>query len=158
MKLKKLFICLLLCAAGVGAFAQHGKAIDPVSKTISLSESFTSLTVENDFSVMLTESSSAEIRLEGDARDIKLTDAFVADGQLVLSFRKPNIKPDVTVYVPAGLLNKVNITGNATVRSSSVLQNKKLQILLAGEGKVNIKSTGTLTVEAESGIDFVKGR
>jgi len=145
----------MLLAVSFSAFAQKSSVSDPVSKTVKLDETFTSLLITNDLSVILTESASNEIVIEGDARDIKKVEVSIVDNRLVLASSRPQVRLDVKVYVPAAFLNKVYIDGKANLSSSSTLRNKNLRIFLSEEAIINVKSFGKVTVETSSEIDFV---
>jgi hypothetical protein len=148
----------MLSVISFSSFSQNSKALAPVSKTVNLTEAYSSLLIENNLSVILTESASPTIKIEGDARDVKKVGVFVTDGQLVLTYAQPNLQPDVKLYVPAAFLTKVFMNGKAMLSSSAVLKNKKLKIYMAEEGQVNIRSVGSVIVEPDNEIDFVKTR
>ena len=155
MKQKFLLICLMLSAMGFSSFAQNSKVSEPFSKTVKLKEECTSLVIEDNLSVILTESASNNITIVGDIRDVKKTGVSITDGRLVLSYALRDLPSEVKVYVPAALLGKVFINGKGTLSSSTVLKNKTLKIFLAEEGKVNNRSLGNVIVEPMNDICFV---
>lgn len=154
MKPKSLLVALLLVTVSTAAIAQNRKPT-PSSMTIRFAEVFTSLVVEGNLTVVLTESTSPDIILEGNASTVA---AKEADRTLSLSAYNGYAPNETVVYVSAGLLSHVYLNGTGTLRSASTLQNHGLKIVLSDEAKVWVKSTGYVTVETASNIDFVKGR
>jgi hypothetical protein len=154
MKPKLFLAALLLVAASTAAVAQKSKPTPP-STTVHFSEAFTSLVVDDNLNVVLTEGTSPDILVEGDAKSLV---AREVDGSLLLSFQKTYSANQTTVYVPASLLSKVYLNGTGTLRSATTLQNRQLKIILTDEARVHVKSTGNVSVETWNEIDFVKGR
>jgi len=152
MKPKFLFLCLLLSSIGLSAFAQKTA---PQDKKIHLTETTTTLVVEDDITVILTDSKADYLSVEGDPKAVLAT---IVDGQLTLSARKSYGGSNVTVYVPAGHLSKVFLNGTGNLTSSDVLSNQKIKIYLASEAKINVKSKGAVSVETQDDIQFVRGR
>jgi formylmethanofuran dehydrogenase subunit D len=152
MKPKFLFICLLLSTIGFSAFAQQSV---PQDKKIQLTETATSLVVEDDITVVLTDSKADYLSVEGDSKAVVAT---IQDGQLVLSARKSHLASNVTVFVPAGQLSKVFLNGTGSLSSSDILSNQKIKIYLASEAKINVRSKGAVSVEAFNDIQFVRGK
>lgn len=153
MKPKFLFLCLLLSTIGLSAFAQKMAPQD--TKKIQLTETVTTLYVEDDITVVLTDSKADHLSVEGDAKAVLAT---ITDGQLVLSARKTYGATGVTVYVPAGSLSKVFLNGTGSLSSSEILSNQRIKIFLASEAKINVKSKGSVSVETQDDIQFVRGK
>ncbi|HYO21115.1 MAG TPA: DUF2807 domain-containing protein [Flavisolibacter sp.] len=152
MKPTIFFLALLLSSLTFSAFAQ--KTSQNETKLIQLKEVFTSMSVDNDIDVVLTESKTGEMVVEGNA---KLLDMRLSDGHLSLSKKQLGVSAPIKVHVPASYLSKIFMNGNGTLSSSAVLSNQKMKILLAGEAKIAVKSTGSVTVETAEEIQFVKG-
>lgn len=156
MKPKFLFLALLLMALATTAFSQKHKANDNRSTTIRFSETFTTVSINDDLNVVLIEGALPEITVEGTAKHA--IEAKVTDGHLYLGSRGQSAAPKGKVYVPVGLLTKVFVHGNGVLQSASVLNHNRLKVFLAGEAKINLRSTGSVTVETLNDIQFVKGR
>lgn len=156
MKPKLFILVAALSTIGFSAVAQKAKYAEPVTRSIHLKESFSSLVINNDISVVLTESSSEEIVIKGDESRIKKCKVQVDDGKLFLSYLQTNEKPDVQVYVPARFLNKVIINGKSELTSSSILSNAAIRVIIAGESKVHLRSIGKVTVEGTDDFDFIR--
>jgi hypothetical protein len=153
MKPKFLFLCLLLSTIGLSAFAQS--TAPQAAKKIQLTEAVSTLIVEDDITVVLTDSKADHLSVEGDAKAVLAT---IVDGQLVLSARKSFGASDVTVYVPAGQLSKVFLNGTGSLSSSEILSNQRIKIFLASEAKINVRSRGSVSVETNNDIQFVQGK
>ena len=157
MKPTFFFAVLILCGVSFSSFTNKPSTpAETVSKVVRFNERFFSLIVENDLSVVLTESSSNEIIIEGSEHAIKTLIVNVEDGKLNLSSLPFASHAGVTVYVPAAFLSKVNLYGNSRLSSSSVLNNARLHVLIAGEAKVHLRSNGKVTVEGTPDFDFIK--
>ena len=155
MKPKLILPLLLASAISFSSFANSVNHKEPASKVVSLQEKYTTMLIESDLAVVLTESNSNEIVLKGDERDIKKVKVKVEDGKLILTSLTQSFKPDVTIYVPAGLLSKIDVYGKAKLSSENTLSNEKLKVILADEATINIRSQGKVIVEGTSEIDFV---
>lgn len=153
MKPKFFFICLLFSTIGLSAFAQKTAPQD--TKKIQLTETVTTLIVEDDITVVLTDSKADYVSVEGNPKAVQ---ANIVDGQLVLSARRSFGTSDVTVYVPAGQLSKVFLNGTGSLSSSEILSNQRIKIFLASEAKINVRSKGSVSVETHDDIQFVRGK
>ena len=156
MKPKFIMTALLLCSLAFSAFAQKSKPSDPVSKLIRLNEGYSSMVIEDDISVVLTESNSNEIIIKGEEKSVEKVKVEVDDGRLILSYVSAGVPAAVKVYVPAALLSRVNINGKSEVTSASTLNNPKLRVIVAGEGKVHLRSSGKVLVEGTDEFDFIR--
>ena len=146
---------LFITTAGA-SFAQPAKPETTASKTIHLSGSAAVLFVEGDVSVVLTDSKTTDLVVEGDAREIKALRVNMEEGRLSLSSAASLAQ--LKVYVPSAGLTRINLLGKSILRSASVLQNPNLKIVLDGEGIVNLSSTGKLVIESTDAFDFVRSR
>lgn len=158
MKPKIFILGLLLCTACTAAFAQKTKPEHPVSTTVHLTEVPRALFVDNDVSVILTDGKTADVTIEGDARDVKAVRVKMNDGDLLLSSSFGQSMAGLKVYVPATQLAKINLFGKSVLRSTATLQNPHLKIIVDGEGIVNVSSAGKVVIESTDGYDFVKSR
>ena len=156
MKPKFFMAALLLCSLSFSAFAQKSKSADPFSKLIRFDEGYSSLIIDEGISVVLTEGNSNEIIIKGVEKSVKKVTVKVDDGRLVLTNLQPGVQSDVKVYVPASFLNKVNINGASELTSASILNNPKLRVIVAGEGRVHLRSNGKVTVEGTDEFDFIR--
>src|SRR5947209_16879226 len=117
MKPTFFFIALLLAVVSTSAFAQTNKA--NALRTLHFSDSFTSLTVEDDLTVILTDDTVPDIKVEGSA-DVVM--AKETEGNLFLYVRNGSTAADVKVYVPGRLLSKIFMNGKGTLGSATTLQ------------------------------------
>ena len=154
MKPKFIFTGLLLALISLSAFAQKAPATKPQT-AFRFSETFNAIVIENDLTVVLTQGTSNEITVEGNANDIVVTEAR---GTLHLTAKSDAITSSTKVYVPANAVYSVYLNGNVALRSASVLPNENINIYMAAEANVNVRSNGRITVETADGIRFVKAR
>jgi len=154
MKPKFFFICLLLSSLGFSSFAQESPKMDGSAKTVQFNETYHSLSIQDNITVILTEGKSDKIFIEGNA---KAVDARVSDGHLTLSAGS-RFTEDVKVYVPADFVSKVYMNAAGSLNSAATLSNSKIKIYLAAEARINVRSTGNVAVETIDDIQFVKGR
>lgn len=144
-------ISLLVSSLSFSVFAQK-TVTEKAPKVIQFNEVFTTVSIDDDLEVVLTNGSSDKIVVEGDVK------ATIADGHLYIAARNPRLASGMKVFVPADYLSKVYMNGNGSLGSSTVLQNHRVKILLTAEAKINVKSTGNITIETVDDIQFVKGR
>ena len=156
MKPKFFFTALLLGSLAFSAFAQKSQPSDPVSKLIRLNEGYNSLVIEDDISVVLSESNSNEIIIKGEEKSVEKVKVKVDDGKLVLWYVPGAVPTAVKVFVPAAALSRININGKSDVTSASTLNNPKLRVIVAGEGKVHLRSNGKVLVEGTDEFDFIR--
>jgi hypothetical protein len=145
-------ISLLVSSLSFSAFAQKGQGPEKSPKVIQFQEAFTTVSVEDDMEIILTDGHSDKIAIDGDVR------AVVSDGHLYVSARNPRQAHAMKVFIPSAFLSKVFLNGNGSLSSASVLRNQKVKIFLASEAKINLRSLGNVTVETLDDISFVKGR
>lgn len=158
MKPKIFILGLLLCTAGTAAFAQKTQPEVPVSTTVHLTEVPRALFVDNDVSVILTDSKTTDVVMEGDARDVKAVRVKMNEGTLSLYSSSGQSMAAVKVYVPATQLAKINLLGKTVLRSATTLQTPHLKIIVDGEGIVAVSSVGKVVIEDTDGYSFVKSR
>ena len=144
-------IGLLLGSFGLSAFAQKATH-EP--KHIQLQEIITSVSVNDDIDIVLTDSKANELLVDGNPKAVSV---FVNDGHLQLA-KTQQTAGVVKIYVPAAYVSKVFMNGTGELSSSAVLSGSRLKIVLAGESKIALRSTGNVTVEAVDDIQFVKSR
>ena len=145
-------ITLLVNSLSFSAFAQKSGVAEKSTKVIQFQEVFTTVSIDDDLEVVLTNGTSDKIAVNGDVK------ATIADGHLYISARNPRLAPGMKVFIPADFLSKVYMNGNGSLSSASVLQNQKVKILLASEARINVRSVGNVTIETVDDIHFVKGR
>ena len=103
--MKNKIIVLLLSVFSVATFGFAASVdVDPPLMKISFDKSFTSLEVEDNIAVVMTNETGNEISLAGDKEYIKRVRATVKRGRLYLWLAGSEKEERVTVYVPAALL------------------------------------------------------
>ena len=145
-------ISLLVSSLSFSAFAQKSNVSEKSPKLINFKEVFTTVSVDDDMEVILTEGASDKIVVDGDVK------ASVSDGHLYVAARNPRLASGTKVFIPSAFLSKVYMNGNGSLSSAAVLRNQKVKILLASEARINVRSLGNVTIETLDDIQFVKGR
>jgi uncharacterized protein YabE (DUF348 family) len=143
---------LLVSSLSFSAFAQKSDVAQKSPKVIHFQEVFTTVSIEDDMEIILTDGNSDKIAVDGDVK------AVVSEGHLYVSARNPRLASGMKVFIPSAFLARVFMNGNGSLSSASVLRNQKVKVLLASEAKINLRSLGNVTVETMDDIQFVKGR
>lgn len=155
---KRFFTIALALITSLGTALATGKeSKEPASYKIQLEKRFTSLQIDNDINVVLTNSTSNEIVVEGNMPDIKSVAATVADGRLSLWMTGAKRGNTVTVYVPASMLDFISVNGESQLSTNTVLSNPKLEVEVNGLCKIHIRSVGKVYVSNLSEYEFKKG-
>lgn len=146
------FVSLLMSSLSFSAFAQKSSSAETPAKIIQFKEVFTTVSIEDDLEVVLTDGNSDNIAIDGNVK------ATLSEGQLFLSAKNPRIAARNKVVIPANFLSRVYMNGNGSLSSENVLRNSRVKIYLASEARINVRSLGNVAVETVDGIQFIKGR
>ena len=147
--LLSIFAMILL---SVTAFANEVDGNSPLfSKAIILNGACRHLEVWGDIQIVLTPERSDSIIVEGTASDLNIIGIKSKKGNLSIRAQWINQKETTKIIVPATMLQFVQVYGNAEISSAGYLSIPKLMIVLNGESKVKIQSSGQIKVEAGEG-------
>lgn len=152
--LKSLTLLLLISLSVIASAAASS-----VSKELPVS-SFQKLSVSGNLHVVITDGASQMLRIEGSNRAVSSVVINQKDSELSLS--RIELREDdepVTVYLNAGDLTMLIISGNATVECRSVIHGAVVSVLHKGTGAVKLKSDAALiqTMTTRSGRIAVEG-
>ncbi|MEJ8844969.1 DUF2807 domain-containing protein [Lacibacter sp. H375] len=147
--MKQLFSLLI----GVLTMATVANA-ENITREMDLTASVYSIEVSDDINVVLTQSTDAKLRITGEEKDNKAVLFDQKNGRVRLLSKKGSLKNRVTVYVPVQNLRQLVINGKSYVRSNGVIASKNLQVIVAGEAKVEINNLGDIAFEADQDIDL----
>ena len=151
--MKNKIIVLLLSVFSVATFGFAASVdVDPPLMKISFDKSFTSLEVEDNIAVVLTNETGNEISLAGDKEYVKRVRATVKRGRLYLWLAGSEKGERVTV--PAALLRQVVINGDSYVSTASTLNNAGMLVVVNGACKLFIKSRGKIDISGTSEYEF----
>jgi hypothetical protein len=155
---KRFFTIALALIASLGTtLATERESKEPASYKIQLEKRFTSLQIDDDINVVLTNTNNNEIVVEGSLADIKSVVAAVADGRLAVWMSGAKRGNQVTVYIPAAMLDFIAINGDSELRTNTVLNNPRLEVEVNGLCKIHIRSFGKVHVSNLSEYEFKKG-
>ena len=125
-------------------------------KMIAVPEKFSSL-VMHDVDIILTNDESTNIRVEGESDAVDAVTMSTINNELtVTGKRKFSRRGKVTVYVPAGTLDKIKVYGTSKISNTQPLTNRNLDVFIDGYCKVDLKTFGTVNVEAAENCDYEK--
>lgn len=151
--------CTGSCSVGGKRIKGNGKAA-----TEQRNESgFTGIEVAGPYNVVLQQGTDFSVRVEGDENLLKYIITRVGGKSLRISSRDGyNLKPksEIKIYITAPEINKLQIAGSGSIRSSSKLTHtSKIKIEVGGSGDVVI-DVDAPEVDAEiagSGSVVIKG-
>lgn len=152
--MKKLVVCLLAITAALSSFSQTLTNEEYGVRKIKSSEGIKSLVVNNEVSVVLLNSVSNQISIEGDRNVIELYSIELKKNTLTITNNSKEDRTGAIVYVPAGLINQVTINGNSAVTSKETLRNKHISVWMNGESNFWVRTYGKVYVEAAEGFDY----
>jgi hypothetical protein len=154
MKKTILLLFAAVCTLSLSSFARNTQPRE-VEKIIKTDTYFTGLTVSDDVTVVLTNEISDQIRITGEEDEVAEAYAFTEDSRLYVGGKSGWRKSSVTIYVPAQLLSQLEVAGTGLVKSASVLSNNRLDVLISGACKVDIRSKGKINISNSSEYDFM---
>ena len=140
MKTTKILILAIVFSVACGfVWSQEKGNGNIVTKTISVS-SFSKISALGSFDVVLNQSGTEKVVVEGDENLIQYFKADVSGGELDLNFTKNNLKPTkfiVTVDVKS--INKVEVTGSGDLRTGTAITSDKFKLEHVGSGNVDFE-------------------
>lgn len=152
--MKKLIICLLAITATLSSFSQSLTNDNYGVRKIKSTEAIKSLVVNDEVSVVLLNSSSDEISIEGDKNTIELYAVELKNNTLKVTNNSKDDRKAAIVYVPAALIDQVTINGNSAVTSKETLRNKHIAVWMNGTSNFWVKTYGKVYVQAADGFDY----
>jgi hypothetical protein len=151
---KHLFILLALTLGSLYSVSAKEKERPTAEKTITTDGYFTSLSVSDDVTIILTNQMGNELIVSGAEDEVDMLYAEVEDGRLYIGTRAGWKKTAITVYVPARLLSSVEVNGNAVVKSQQTLNINKLDLKINGPCLVDVKVTGKIDVSSSEDYEY----
>ncbi len=128
------------------------------SRTVVVNEPWLKLKVWGDVQIILSPVISDRIGLEGTWDDINNIGFTLKKGSLTIHAQQVNNPATTKIYVPAGMLQSIEVYGDAKLSSVGYLTIPQLRIKLDGEATVKIRSAGQVKVEAGSGYYLAAAR
>ncbi len=146
-------LVLVISAFATATAGNIGETAGSSSKKITMNTSFSKLVVEGNVDVVLYEDeTSADISTFGLNSDMVTTTITQENG--VLTIKNKNGKGEkVLVYVPVKDLIVIEASGNSKVSSATPLNSALITLVVKGDCKFNILSTGTVEVLEDGNVE-----
>ncbi len=150
--MKQFILSLAISALSISAFASTGMRPDFKAGKATAAP-YKRLVVYGNLKVILVNADEKQVAIHDQIGQSKVNTVYsknelVIDGSAVDEFNP------ITVRVPVNQLEFVEINGTASVVSESTLQLNHLTVSMQGEGKIDIKNTGSIQVKSDNGIQF----
>ncbi|MCU0372028.1 MAG: DUF2807 domain-containing protein [Ignavibacteria bacterium] len=151
---KVLFLVVILSVAFGFAWSQDKGNGNIVTKTISVS-SFSKISALGSFDVILNQTGTEKVVVEGDENLIQYFKADVSGSELSLNFSKNNLKPTkFIVHVDVKNINKVEVTGSGDLKTGSTITADKFKLDHVGSGNLDFDvSSKELKIEVTGSGD-----
>ncbi|HEY6503850.1 MAG TPA: DUF2807 domain-containing protein [Chitinophagaceae bacterium] len=119
---------------------------DPLPAAIKPAQPRT-LVINANVTVVLVNGDDAFLRMEG-GKDFEeqLTIRQTGHKLVIEAKRSRNLKGKGVIYVPAAYLKYIEINGDSYVKALTTLQNPKLDVLINGECKLHVVTTGVVNL------------
>jgi|GEM_PF-4527782 len=145
--MKKLSLLILAITIAASSFAQTSSVEITTVKKIKTDETVTSLKVYNNVEVFLTDDSTKGIQIVGEKAEAENIQVKISNGVLTITNPSGEFSKDkVAMFVPSKDLCQVFIHGSSIISSVNVISNEMLDVTINGNGKYQIKTTGSLNV------------
>ncbi len=145
---------MMAIAIATAAFAGTGTDPNNSTRIVRTENNIRSLVVNGKTSVVLVNTASKEIVIEGMEDAIDQILVLEKNGELSITNHSKKGRTAALVYVPAMLINKISMNGNGAVSSTETLYNSKIDVLVNGDCKLWIKTYGDVSVDATPEYDY----
>lgn len=119
---------------------------------------FDKLSISANVTVILYESSDiSTVIVEGRSNYSRKVVVLQKDSKLLITSRSgANLKEHVTVFVPVNKLKSLDVSEDALVKSQTILQSPRLELLIEGLSKISIIVNGEVKIEGGEQQAFVR--
>lgn len=151
---------LLMPALALVIFMTSDAQIYPVGRSavahqeINNSLAFENVEVTGEVTVILTNSQSRSIMLQGNSKDITVVKTTEKDRTLEINAEKKRTASKLIVYLPVAKMRSLRVTGNTQVFSSGDIRVDDLEIILNGDAMVRVYCYGNLRVKPAEGYEL----
>ena len=155
MKKQLTAILVLTVTCFASAFATPVSETGSSSRKIILHTGFQKIVADGNVDVVLFENShETQIRTFGNSADLAATSITEEAG--VLTIRNSRKKGEkVLVYVPVNQISVIEARGNSKVSSASTLASPQLTLVVKGDCRLNIQSSGNIDVVENGDVEMV---
>lgn len=151
MKRKIGLAALALATFVMQSFASGNPA---VSRKIENNQAFGKIIVGENLNVMLVDEEATTIIVEGKADLLNSIEVSNKYGVLTISSKNNATASGVMVYVPVKSLYNLEIGDNSKVYSPDIIKADDLKVLLNGECKIGLQTTGKITLQYVEELEF----
>ena len=155
MKKQLTAILVLTVTCVASAFASPVAETGSSSRKITLQSGFQKIVADGNVDVVLFENShETQIRTFGNSADLAATSVTEEAG--VLTIRNTRNKGEkVLVYVPVSRLTVIEARGNSKISSATTLSSPQLTLVVKGDCRFNIQSSGNIDVVENGDVEMV---
>ncbi|HKO81530.1 MAG TPA: DUF2807 domain-containing protein, partial [Chitinophagaceae bacterium] len=125
-----------------------------IQKKITVEGLFQNVRIYGDVSMILTNEPSGTMVMEGKEKDVNRIRHRVKDNELVIDARRKNYFNKLVIYLPAAMIQSMQVNGDGDISSTGMIQSEKLHITLNGVIDVKIKTTGKFSVDAPDDLEL----
>ncbi len=136
------------------AVAGNGFKEDIIIREVKLNNEFTKIVIHGNADVMLTQAKSTIATIEDDAIDANNTRITNKNGVLTVEVLR-NRRNRPVIKIPVSGLQRLVVNGNGDVKSVFYLKSEKLSVLINGTCTIALRVTGTISVEASEGYEYM---
>lgn len=145
---------LLLSTAGANNAQAEVKANRYVLATKALAQSYNNVVILGDVDVVLVEGTSNNLTMEGYQSQLDQVSLEVNGNTLVVDTKKKVKGQRPLVYIPVSKLQHLTVKGRSIVTTLGYLQGSDVEVNIASDCQVQIKTTGTVSVNEIDGYTF----
>ncbi len=121
---------------------------------INTNQTFENVEITGKVTVILINSQSRNITLQGNSKDLNVVRTTEKDGTLEINAEKKRTASKLIVYLPA-TMHSLRVTGNAQIFSSGHINVDNLEIILNGDSRVKVYCYGNLKVKPAEGYFLI---
>ena len=137
---------------GHGQFSEYNP-VAVAHKEVNNNRAFENVEISGDVILVLTNEKTNDVTLQGDSKDIDAVIMTEKSNKLEINATNAKAMSKLVVYVPAGTMHALKITGDARVFSSGNIVVDDLEITLKGNSMVRVNHYGKLTVKPAQGFE-----
>lgn len=150
--MKQFILSLAIATFSLSSFASTGMKPD-FKAGKSIAAPYKRLVVYGNLKVILVNADEKQVSIHDQIGQTKVN-ALYSKNELIIDGSAVDEFSPVTVRVPVNQLELLEINGIASVISENTLQLNHLTVSMQGEGKIDIKNTGSIKVKSDNGIQF----
>lgn len=144
MKRVLTMVTAIILTTSLSAFATGNER--PEKKRASYELSFNKLQVQDGIDIVLVESSSKAIELQGADEALDRVNWSIKNGVMTVSSKKGSLKGKVKMVVNVNNLRELHVRDGSEVSTDGQLNSAELNIYLDGDAFISIKSAGDIKV------------